>query len=62
MCVQHYGIPRPPFSDVIVVEVVQHQSLADYQLRVTKPTLCEDPVKQYSGYLDISDTKHLFYW
>lgn len=31
-------------------------------MRVTDPTLCDPDVKQHSGYLDISDGKHLFFW
>ena len=27
-----------------------------------EPQLCDPNVTQYSGYLDISDTKHLFFW
>ncbi|KAG0706689.1 peptidase S10 serine carboxypeptidase [Suillus ampliporus] len=41
--------------------VVSHPFFADHQLRVTEPNLC-DTVKQYSGYLDITDGKHLFFW
>ncbi|EJD54383.1 peptidase S10, serine carboxypeptidase [Auricularia subglabra TFB-10046 SS5] len=44
--------------------------LENYQLRVTSssngtlanPTICDPSVKQYSGYLDISDDRHLFFW
>ncbi|KAH7089319.1 Alpha/Beta hydrolase protein [Auriculariales sp. MPI-PUGE-AT-0066] len=44
-------------------------ALEEYQLRVTlteqgelaSPKIC-DSVKQRSGYLDISDSKHLFFW
>jgi cathepsin A (carboxypeptidase C) len=27
-----------------------------------EPTLCDDTVKSYSGYLDIDDETHLFFW
>lgn len=43
-------------------ELVTHPAFADYQLRVTDPHLCDPAVKQHSGYLDISDGKHLFFW
>ncbi|TCD62876.1 hypothetical protein EIP91_006282 [Steccherinum ochraceum] len=35
-----------------------------HQLRITntKSTLCDTTVKQQSGYLDISETRHLFFW
>ena len=34
----------------------------NYQLRFTEPTLCDSSVKQYSGYLDVAEDKHLFFW
>lgn len=43
-------------------ELVKHPEFKDYQLRVTDPDLCDPHVKQHSGYLDISDGKHLFFW
>lgn len=27
-----------------------------------QPKLCDSSVQQFSGYLDISETKHLFFW
>ena len=29
---------------------------------MTEPSLCDSSVKQVSGYLDIADDKHLFFW
>ncbi|KAH7882369.1 Alpha/Beta hydrolase protein [Phlebopus sp. FC_14] len=46
----------------LTYELVQHPQFVDYQLRITEPTLCDPTVKQYSGYLDITDNKHLFFW
>ncbi|KAF7373347.1 Carboxypeptidase [Mycena sanguinolenta] len=46
----------------LLYEVVSHPSFDDHQLRVTEPELCDTSVKQYSGYLDIADDKHLFFW
>lgn len=43
-------------------ELLTHPSFKDYQLRTTQPDLCDPHVQQYSGYLDISDEKHLFFW
>ncbi|KAG6879893.1 hypothetical protein C0992_009884 [Termitomyces sp. T32_za158] len=43
-------------------ELVTIPFLGTYQLRVTEPNLCDTSVKQYSGYLDVADDKHLFFW
>jgi len=45
-------------------EVVKLQAFPEHQLRVTntKSALCDTSIKQHSGYLDISDGRHLFYW
>ena len=43
-------------------ELVTHPAFQSYRLRVTEPTLCERNVKQHSGYLDIAEDKHLFFW
>jgi len=47
-----------------VAEVVKLQAFPEHQLRVTntKSALCDTSIKQHSGYLDISDGRHLFYW
>ncbi|KAF7373349.1 Carboxypeptidase [Mycena sanguinolenta] len=46
----------------LLYEVVSHPSFDEHQLRVTDPELCDTSVKQYSGYLDIANDKHLFFW
>ncbi|KAJ7817330.1 serine carboxypeptidase [Mycena leptocephala] len=43
-------------------EHVSYPSFNEYSLRLKTPTLCDDSVKQYSGYLDIAEDKHLFFW
>ncbi|CAL1694743.1 unnamed protein product [Somion occarium] len=45
-------------------EMIEHPSFPSYQLRVivTEPTLCDASVEQHAGFLDISDTRHLFFW
>ncbi|KAI0756437.1 alpha/beta-hydrolase [Daedaleopsis nitida] len=48
-------------SDGVAFEQIAHPAFSDYRLRLTSPKLC-DSVKQYSGYLDISDSHHLFFW
>lgn len=41
---------------------LKHDSLPGYALRVTEPKLCDSGVKQYSGYLDVGQDKHFFFW
>ncbi|KAG8835541.1 hypothetical protein FRB91_001338 [Serendipita sp. 411] len=45
-------------------EQIRLASLQDHSLRIssTKSTLCDPKVKQHSGYLDVTDGKHLFFW
>ncbi|THH31031.1 hypothetical protein EUX98_g3169 [Antrodiella citrinella] len=45
-------------------ELVHLQAFPEHQLRITntRSTLCDTSVKQHSGYLDISDGRHLFFW
>ncbi|KAF8833259.1 peptidase S10, serine carboxypeptidase [Paxillus ammoniavirescens] len=60
----HKWIDGKPFvqEHELIYELVQHSHFSDYQLRITEPSLCDPSVKQYSGYLDITDDKHLFFW
>lgn len=44
-------------------DLVKLAEYPDHQLRIKSTSkLCDPSVQQYSGYLDISDTKHLFFW
>jgi hypothetical protein len=45
-----------------VDEFNSHPDFKGYNLRVTEPELCDPSVKQLSGYLDIANDKHLFFW
>jgi len=49
-------------QDNLLYEFVTNPSFQNYNLRVTEPTLCDSSVKQYSGYLDVAEDKHLFFW
>ncbi|KAH0584572.1 hypothetical protein H2248_010105 [Termitomyces sp. 'cryptogamus'] len=46
----------------LLYEIVTIPHFESHQLRVTEPNLCDTSVKQYSGYLDVADDKHLFFW
>ncbi|KAF8602101.1 alpha/beta-hydrolase [Ceratobasidium sp. AG-I] len=43
-------------------EHFSHASFPDYHLRIKSPKLCDPTVKQHSGYLDVSEDKHIFFW
>ncbi|KAF7777651.1 hypothetical protein Agabi119p4_3723 [Agaricus bisporus var. burnettii] len=49
-------------QDDLLYELVSLPTLSSYQLRITEPKICDPAVKQYSGYLDIANDKHLFFW
>ncbi|KAI0924127.1 hypothetical protein AcW1_006330 [Taiwanofungus camphoratus] len=46
----------------LTYELVSHPAFEHHQLRVTEPDLCDPTVQQYSGYLDVAEDKHLFFW
>ncbi|KAF5386835.1 hypothetical protein D9615_002016 [Tricholomella constricta] len=46
----------------LLYELVSIPPFKEHQLRVTEPNLCDAFVKQYSGYLDVAEDKHLFFW
>ncbi|ODN74761.1 hypothetical protein L202_07082 [Cryptococcus amylolentus CBS 6039] len=41
---------------------VSHPAFPLHRMRVVKPEICDPSVDQLSGYLDISETRHLFFW
>ncbi|KIR28366.1 cathepsin A (carboxypeptidase C) [Cryptococcus deuterogattii 99/473] len=49
-------------KDGIEYLALSHPAFPLHRLRVVKPELCDSSVKQLSGYLDISETRHLFFW
>ncbi|KAJ1658729.1 hypothetical protein IWQ61_002087 [Dispira simplex] len=42
--------------------VAQHPAFPEYRLRIREPKLCDSTVKQYSGYLDVGQNKHFYFW
>ncbi|GAA5836024.1 hypothetical protein JCM9279_002166 [Rhodotorula babjevae] len=54
---------REVVADGVDFELVQHAEIPTHSLRMREPkALCDSSSKQYSGYLDIADDAHLFYW
>ena len=49
-------------NHIIADELVSNALFENHELRISEPDLCDPSVKQYSGYLDISKDKHLFFW
>ncbi|KAK6904545.1 hypothetical protein I203_105360 [Kwoniella mangroviensis CBS 8507] len=49
-------------KDGIEYLTLSHSAFPQHKLRVVKTELCDPTVNQLSGYLDISETKHLFFW
>ncbi|CAG8621641.1 27636_t:CDS:10, partial [Racocetra persica] len=43
-------------------KVLKHSTFSEYRIKFKEPRLCDKTVQQYSGYFDIKDTKHLFFW
>ncbi|QRW09337.1 Serine carboxypeptidase [Ceratobasidium sp. AG-Ba] len=43
-------------------EHFSHASFPSHQLRLRSPKLCDPTVIQHSGYLDVSDERHIFFW
>lgn len=58
----HYNKITQETTRQPVFELIKHEEFPDYQVRFRQPKLCDTSVKQYSGYLDISEDKHLFFW
>ncbi|KAG0167652.1 hypothetical protein DFQ30_005820 [Apophysomyces sp. BC1015] len=47
-------------SDVFTT--FSHPAFPEYSMRYKNPALCDPNVKQISGYLDIDEDKHFFFW
>ncbi|ORX51196.1 peptidase S10, serine carboxypeptidase [Hesseltinella vesiculosa] len=39
-----------------------HPAFPEYAIRYKQPSLCDPSVNQISGYLDVDDNKHFFFW
>ncbi|CEG70790.1 hypothetical protein RMATCC62417_06621 [Rhizopus microsporus] len=52
--------PKTDSSDDF--RVFTHPAFSSYSLRYKQPSLCDPNVKQISGYLDVDDDKHFFFW
>ena len=51
-----------PLGHPLLYEQVTLSALSDHSLRLRSPTLRGPHTRQYSGYLDVTNRKHLFFW
>jgi hypothetical protein len=51
-----------PVGRLPLDEQTKLSALLDHSLRSRSPKLRDPHVKQYSGYLDITGGKHIFFW
>ncbi|MBW0479329.1 hypothetical protein O181_019044 [Austropuccinia psidii MF-1] len=59
----HLTIQATTDLDGLNFQRITSSEFPDYAIRLRSPQgLCDPTVRQYSGYLDISETKHLFFW
>ena len=61
IAVYSLGLCNPP-GHPLLYEQVTLSALSDHSLRLQSPALCGPHTKQYSGYLDVTNRKHLFFW
>lgn len=52
----------PSKHDGKMIQRFSHIKYPSYSLDVSAPKLCDPMVKQYSGYLNVEDDKHFFFW
>ncbi|KAF7724968.1 hypothetical protein EC973_000549 [Apophysomyces ossiformis] len=45
-----------------VFQTFSHPAFPQYAMRYKSPSLCDPSVKQISGYLDVEEKKHFFFW
>ncbi|CAG8606242.1 217_t:CDS:2, partial [Dentiscutata heterogama] len=50
------------FASAQRTKILTHNAFPEYKIKLKEPRLCDKTVQQYSGYLDVSSTKHLFFW
>ncbi|KAF0561661.1 Alpha/Beta hydrolase protein [Gigaspora margarita] len=43
-------------------KILIHRAFPEYHIKLNEPKLCDKTVQQYSGYFDVNNTKHLFFW
>ncbi|RIB17362.1 hypothetical protein C2G38_1439339 [Gigaspora rosea] len=43
-------------------KILTHDAFPEHKIKLKEPHLCDKTVQQYSGYLDVNNGKHLFFW
>ncbi|RIB04518.1 peptidase S10 serine carboxypeptidase [Gigaspora rosea] len=43
-------------------KTLTHRAFPEHKIKLNEPKLCDKTVQQYSGYFDVNNTKHLFFW
>ncbi|CAG8613809.1 31444_t:CDS:2, partial [Racocetra persica] len=43
-------------------KILTRRDLPEYQMKYKEPHVCDENVKQYSGYLTVNNTKNIFFW
>ncbi|KAG9290581.1 hypothetical protein G9A89_020951 [Geosiphon pyriformis] len=43
-------------------QILTHSDFPGYNIKLKEPKLCDPSVKQYSGYFNVDEKKHFFFW
>ncbi|KAF0362260.1 peptidase S10, serine carboxypeptidase [Gigaspora margarita] len=43
-------------------KILTHDAFPEHKIKLKEPHLCDKTVQQYSGYLEVNNGKHLFFW
>lgn len=57
---EHASVQVSPSPDGMML--FSHSDYPDHRMRATQPNLCASDSEQWSGYLDLPNDRHLFFW